>query len=464
MSAPVRLRMATTREDTRGNDARPPLWAAQPTREGVVAGLIALGAIGVIALWWVDTPAGSLHRLGDELTAAGRITGLVGTYLLVVAVLLAGRIPWLDRAVGMDRLTVWHGRVGQFVVALLSAHAVATIVGYALTDRISLPAEVSSVVLHYPDVLSATVALVVLVAVGALSARVVRPAVAYHTWYFVHLYVYLATVLAFAHQLATGNEFVGHAWNRAFWIGLHVSVAGLLLNYRVIAPLRSALRHKLRVSDIVREGPDVTSVYFTGDHLDELGAEAGQFFVWRFLTRSGWWRANPYSLSAAPDGRSLRITVKDIGDSSSEVAALRPGTRAMAEGPYGNVTARRRRRRNVVLVAGGIGVAPLRAIFESMPARGGELAVLYRASTDADFVLRDELDHLARIRGDRVTYIAGPRHHQPFRRDLLVAAIPDIARRDAFVFGAPGFVDHAVAALRAAGVPARHIHAERFEF
>ena len=80
------------------------------------------------------------------------------------------------------------------------------------------------------------------------------------------------------------------------------------------------------------------SVYIGGSQLAELAAEPGQFFRWRFLTSSLWWSSHPYSLSAAPGKGILRITVKDVGDHSEALAALRPGTRVFAEGPYGSFT------------------------------------------------------------------------------------------------------------------------------
>ena len=100
-----------------------------------------------------------------------------------------------------------------------------------------------------------------------------------------------------------------------------------------------SLRHLLRVTSVSDEAAGVVSVYLTGRRLDRLGAEAGQFLNWRFLGRPGWTRANPYSLSAAPDGRSLRITAKALGDGSAAgCARLRPGTRALFEGPYGRLS------------------------------------------------------------------------------------------------------------------------------
>jgi ferredoxin-NADP reductase len=288
---------------------------------------------------------------------------------------------------------------------------------------------------------------------------------AYPTWYFVHLYVYPAAVLAFAHQLASGDDFATHLWNRVFWIVLHLATAALLLTYRVALPIRSALRHRLKVVAVEPAGPGVVALTISGRRMDELEADAGQFFLWRFLTRDGWWQAHPFSLSAAPDGRTLRITVQAAGDHTRRIAWLRPGTSVVAEGPYGALTHHRRRRRKVVLLAGGIGVTPLRALFESLPAGPGDLTFLYRASSEAHLVHREELEELARLRHARLAYLLGPRAR---RGDLLARAVlerevPDIKHHDAYVCGSPSFVDWAVASLRRAGVPQRHIHVERFE-
>jgi hypothetical protein len=79
----------------------------------------------------------------------------------------------------------------------------------------------------------------------------------------------------------------------------------------------------------------VVSIRVTGRHLDRLPARAGQFFIWRFPGHHRWWQANPFSLSAAPDGRSLRLTVKASGPTSAALRHLPVGTRLFAEGPYG---------------------------------------------------------------------------------------------------------------------------------
>src|SRR5206468_4705463 len=153
--------------------------------------------------------------------------------------------------------------------------------------------------------------------------------------------------------------------------------------FRLLAPLAGAFRYRLRVAEVVDEGPGVVSLRVTGRGLERLRAEAGQFFLWRFLTRDRWWTSHPFSLSAAPDGRSLRITVKALGDHSAKLATVPVGTRVLAEGPFGVFTEAARRRERVLLVAGGIGITPIRALLEQVR---GDAVVVYRVAHSDDIV------------------------------------------------------------------------------
>jgi predicted ferric reductase len=430
-----------------------------------VALLVAIGAGGVIYMWWHDTAAASVWGAGPWLTAAGRVTGLVGTYLVVVEVLLMGRVPWLDRMIGMDRLATWHRRNGEYSICLLVAHAVLTVWGYAVTAHEGIVGETKAVVLTYPDMLAATVGLGLLVLVGVLSARAVRRRVSYHTWYFVHLYTYMALALSFAHQFNTGADFATHPLNRVIWAAMYGAVAALLVAYRAGRPVARMLRHRLVVVGTVSEGSGHTSVYVSGQRLNELGAEAGQFFLWRFLTREGWWQAHPFSLSAAPNGRWLRLTVKALGDHSAQMARLRPGTRVLVEGPYGGFTDRRRRCRKVLFIAAGVGVTPLRALFESTPVGPGDSAFIYRAGALDELALRAELDDIAARQRAPVHYLVGPRYEHPhyLAPGHMQSLVPDVGQRDVYICGPPGFTQTVSSSLRALGVPLRQIHTESFE-
>jgi predicted ferric reductase len=432
--------------------------------------LIVVGGLIVTALWWHSTPA--VSGLGGWLTGAGEMLGLLCGYGVVVLVALMSRLPPLERGLGADRLARWHAMGGRYVVSLVVAHALLIVWGYAVEAHAGVVSEAGSLLTQYPDVLMATVAGFLLLGIGIVSMRAARRRVRYETWYYLHFYTYLAIALAFSHQFADGVAFTGSLVARFWWSAMYLTVAVLVLWYRFAVPLRAFVRHGFTVAGVTPEGPGVVSVYIGGSRLDELAAEPGQFFRWRFLDRSLWWSSHPYSLSAAPSDDMLRITVKDLGDHSRALTRLRPGTRVIAEGPYGAFTAtggratggRAVQASGALLVAGGVGITPLRALFATLP---GPVTLIYRASNEHDLVFRQELDAIAAARGATVHYIAGSRAElggDPLSPAVLRSLVPGLADLEAYVCGPTGMTAAAVEALQAAGVPRRHIHHESFEF
>ncbi|MEU1494888.1 ferredoxin reductase family protein [Streptomyces sp. NPDC005776] len=419
------------------------------------------GAAGVLALWWSDT--GSVVGPAGWLTGAGRITGLLAGYACAVLLALMARIPLLDHTIGTDRLARWHALGGRCAISLVLAHTLLIIWGYSLTSHTGVVSQTSTLVLHYPDLLKATAAFLLFLATGILSARAARRRMSYETWHYLHFATYLAVFLAFGHQLSNGADFVGNRPAQIAWYTLFLGVAALLAWYRFAVPVRRGLRHRMRVSAVRPEAPGVVSVHLTGEHLDELGGEPGQFLRWRFMTRGLWWTANPYSLSAPAHPRHLRITVKTAGGHSAALAHLTPGTRVWAEGPYGAFTANRRTTPKVLLLAGGVGITPLRSLFETLP---GQVTLVYRARRPEDLALRGEIDAIAARRQATVHYLVDEptTHSSPLTASALSALVPDLASHDVYLCGPAGMTQAAQNALREAGVPARRIHHESFAF
>jgi predicted ferric reductase len=440
----------------------------RPRRSPAVPLLIAVwaGAAAVLWLWWTNTP--SLADTNAKILNAGRITGLLAGYLMALVVLQMARVPALERRVGSDRVARWHAMSGRYTISLVLAHVVLTMYGYALQAGKGFGDIVQQTVDsvgQLPDLGKATIGTGLLVLIALLSMGPVRRRIPYDFWYHVHLLTYAVVFLTFWHQLSTGNDFVVEPTAKTFWYALYGSVTALVLWYRVLTPLRLNLRHRMRVEAVIEETPGVVSVLITGRRLHRIGAEPGQFFRWRFLAPGMRFSSHPYSLSAAPRPNMLRITVKAIGDHSSALRGLKPGTRVWAEGPYGALTAQRRSRGKVLLVAGGVGITPMRALFETLPGAAGDLTLLYRANTTQDLALWDELAQIARERGARLMYaVNSPEGERPdISADTLRRKLPDIDRHDVFMCGPPGFAQQVYEALRGAGVPARRIHHESFE-
>ena len=431
--------------------------------------IIGANAVVVVGLWLRHGGVANATGPGGLSTAAGQLTALVGTYCVLVQLLLLARVPWLEQYLGLDRLAVWHRWNGFAAVTLLLGHTVLTTVGYASSTHQSLWNQTREFVSHYPDVLMAFVGLALLVAVAVTSVRYARRRLRRETWYFVHLYAYLAVALGFAHQLAVGTDFTDDQAARIWWVALYAVVLGSIIAWRVIQPLRFNARQDLRVSGIDPEAPGVVSISITGRHLRQVGAQPGQFFLWRFLMPDGWWQAHPFSLSARPTERRLRITVKALGDHSARLQSLRRGTRVFAEGPYGAFTQDRHTGRRVLLLAGGIGITPLRALMDVLPSTQREdMTLVFRVASDDDVIFRAELTRLAAKKRAVVHILVGAEigDDQTDQLSLPVLAnlVPDIVQRDCFVCGPPGFIDAMRRRLRILGVPSGQIHFERFEF
>ncbi|MGV9250363.1 ferredoxin reductase family protein [Streptomyces sp. NPDC003697] len=444
-----------------GRRAAPPVpRAVRRSPAGAALALLWTGAAAVVAMWWRDTA--SVVGAAGWLTGAGRIAGLLAGYACAVLVGLMARVPALERRIGSDRVARWHAMAGRYTICLLLAHVVLILAGYAAQDRASLWHETLTVVMDYPEMLKATAGTAALLAVGVTSARAVRRRTSHEFWYYVHLLTYAAVFLAFGHQPALGDDFNGHRAATAAWYVLYLGVAGLVVWFRILVPVRLNARHRLRVDSVHQEAPGVYSVAVRGHRLDELGARPGQFLRWRFLAPGMSWTSTPYSLSAPPRPELMRITVKALGDHSASVPLLRPGTRVWAEGPYGSLTADRRTSHRSLLIAGGVGVTPLRALFETLP---GEVTLLYRARTAQDLALGGELEAVARRRGARVLYaLNGPRGERPVLDvEYLRSAVPDLSGHDVYLCGPHAFAQDLYRVLRAAGVPDRRIHHESFE-
>jgi ferredoxin-NADP reductase/DMSO/TMAO reductase YedYZ heme-binding membrane subunit len=435
----------------------------RPVVVDVLAGLTGLGLGATIALGVLGESSRSLSADGGLATAAGRLTGLVAAYAMVVVVLLVARVAPLERAIGQDRLVRWHRKLGPWPLYLLGAHGILITVGYAQAAHDGLLHQLWQLVWTYPGILASAVATVLLVSAGVSSYRKARRRMAYETWWSVHLYTYLALFLSFSHQVNTGASFVGHPSNRAWWTALWVGTLAVVLVSRVGTPVWRSLRHRVRVVGVRREGPGVVSVVLEGRRLDRLPVGGGQFLQWRFLRRGQWWQAHPYSLSAVPTSSRMRITVKDLGDHSRWLAAVRPGTWVAVEGPYGAFTPDARKGEKVLLVGAGVGSTPIRAVLEDLPPQT-DVVVVLRASDRAGLVLRDEFARHVRDRGGRLHELVGPRDRVPLDTAGLRALVPDLAERDVYVCGPDGFTGSVADAAHAAGVDRSRIHHESFAF
>lgn len=442
-------------------------------------GLAVWASLLVVVVLWernggIQDLAGGL---APALTSLGRVTGLLSANLLLLQLFAIARVPWVERAVGQDRMLRWHRLAGFSSIWLLLAHIVLVSAGYAAYDGAALLGTFWDLVATAPGMLLALAGTVALVGVAVTSMRAARRRVRYESWHLLHLYAYLGAGLALPHQLWTGADFNASPVATAYWWSVYGLAVGAVLLFRVVMPLVRSWRHRLTVSQVTQEGPGVVSVVMTGRHLDRLRVAPGQFFVWRFRTGPGWTRGHPLSLSAAPTTEGLRVTIGTNGDDGARLAAMTPGTQVLVEGPYGRLVSDVRVRPRLAVLAAGVGIAPLLALLEENARTPDDAPAIlvHRVKHEALLVLGADIDRLVRTAGLQVVALVGepgptgtrwlPEHYAHVAGPLaLRQMIPDLDQRDVFVCGPGPWADAVVDDLREDGVARDAVHLETFDW
>jgi predicted ferric reductase len=430
-----------------------------------------VSAAVAVTLWLVSPGSHTVAGIGGWLTDAGIVAGLVATDLVLVMLVLAARVPLIDRTFGQDNAIAVHRSLGKPVLYLLLAHGALLTLGYGASAGTGPIAETIAL-FSTPDMPLAYLGLGLFVAVVVSSLVAVRRRLPYEAWHVIHLLSYAAVLVALPHMLSVGSVLAQGTWQRAYWIALYVVALGLIAVHRFALPVVVTFRHRIRVVGVETIAPGVVSIHLAGRDLDRLGAEGGQYGVWRFWTGRTWWHAHPVSFSAVPGRDRARITVRDLGAGSARLGRITPGAFVSLEGPYGLFTSRARTAPYLALVASGIGITPVRSLLEDTDLRPGEATVLLRGTDEAQQYLWQETADLAAATGSRLYTMVGRRAHsreswmteEDVRRGVSLRSVfPDLLESDLYVCGPRAWSDLVVREARLAGVPEHRIHHERFE-
>ena len=185
----------------------------------------------------------------DVLTVA-KFFGLHAALLMFCQLLLVARLPWLDRRIGMDRLTVWHRWVGFTLLWTVLTHATLVVLGFATLDDTSM-AKTFVALSGVPASLLGMLAAAVILLIAVVSTRPLRRRLPYEVWHGLHLTLYVALGLAFVHQLQETTTFTSSAFATTYWWTMWLFAFGALLTGRLVLPLWRNAYHRFTVSAVV---------------------------------------------------------------------------------------------------------------------------------------------------------------------------------------------------------------------
>ncbi len=422
---------------------------------GLITGLIIL-----TAGWWAGSGT-DLGAPGVRLVAIGRLFGLLAAYSIILQIILMSRVPFIERNFDLQDTIDLHRLTGFSILGAISGHIVFLVLGYAAPTHTALWTQFIDMNTQFEDVLWATVGTILFFAASAISLRAIRLRMRFELWYAVHLTIYLAILLTFLHQIKTGGDFIHNFWFSAFWYGIYILAFILWLWYRVTRPLYMFTKHQFRVHSVEKTANNTYSVYVSGRDMNHFAFMPGQYATWRILTGDLWLEAHPFSISSPRHGDLIRFTAKASGNFTQQLEHLQPGALVLIDGPRGSFGADRAQdTSNVILIAGGIGVAPYLSTAGILLDQGKHVTLLYAVQTDADIAFGNELIELQR-RGLTIRTFIGDKNGR-ITDDILTAIETDDTT--VYICGPDGMSRSFYKILKDNDFPVRRIITERFAF
>ena len=416
--------------------------------------IVALLVLGIPCAYWRMGLAPD-PSMGAMLYDLGRLCALAAFVLIFFQYLMSGRIKWIERGIGLDRLLMIHKRSGPVVLCLVLGHPLFMFVGERM-QGFSTP-------FHIFKVLGLLTFLILAVAAGSalLSERL---GLKYETWKNLHSKGYALYPLAFIHSFLIGGT-VQQGPVRTLWATLLVLYVAILLHK---AHRRWSLRRRpFRVAEVRKESPSVHTLCFEGEHGDY---KPGQFMILQLKRGGIVSESHPFTITSGPTAKKLSVTVKEVGDFTSTVSRTEPSDIAFIDMPYGVFSFLNTRADRYVFVAGGIGITPFMSMLRYMNDRGMDhkVLLLWANKTESDILFREELAAMEQ-RNSRLKIVHvlsrqnswdGEKGHVD--RERLKRLVGDFGEPVFFICGPPGMMGAVDSALRDLGVPAKRICMERF--
>lgn len=415
----------------------------------------------ITMLGWVNGNSGIIGIPGTRLIILGNLFGLIAVLCILLEILLLARVPFVEENFNLHDILNIHRLTGYVIVAALSIHIASTVLGYAAPNHTALWTQFLHLNTSMDDILKATIGALLLCVATALSVHLIRSKMRYEMWFITHLFLYVAIALTFFHQLNVGSDFLRQQWFVAFWYMIYFIVFGLLGYYRFVRMFLYEYKHKLRVLKVVKEAKDTYSVYLTGKDIAKLRYIPGQYATWRFIDKS-WIEAHPFSFSSPPGSDTIRITAKAPDKQYADhIKHLKPGTTVLMDGPRGAFLLDKLYDNDVVLIAGGIGIAPYLSGIEILLQKSSSVTLLYSIRSDEYLSFDKELQDLEK-QGLKVKI-----HRSNKNGHMTIESIQkylDSPHCCVYLCGPEAMIQSLVPKIKLQGIAASNIFTERFTF
>jgi predicted ferric reductase len=376
--------------------------------------------------------------------------GFVGLAMMGLEFVLVARFRLVAAPFGQDALLQFHRQIGYVGLAFILVHFAIS----AHWDEVT-PAKALAAPLLVWFGMAALLALVFLIGTSVWRRRL---RLSYEAWHVTHTVLALVLVVGALLHILFVDEYVSSLWKQVLWGLMAAAFAGLLVWVRVVKPARA---RPWRLERVVAERGATTTLVLKPP--SGFRFEPGQF-AWFAIGRSPFSvTQHPFSLASSAEREEVELAVKALGDFTSGVGELEPGTTVYVDGPHGVFSIDQDEGPGFGLIAGGVGIAGLISMLRTMADRRDvRPVVLVYANREWDGVaFREELEQLKDRLDLTVVHVLEPDY---VTADVLSSHLPPGYRRfQFFICGPDPMMDAAEEALIGLGVPPERVHTERFD-
>jgi predicted ferric reductase len=433
--------------------------------------LYSLATINILLLlyFWISGNRFLFSSAGGTFLAFAKLAGLILAQCVLLQFLLIGRVRFLEEAVGLDKLARIHHTNGKVILFLVILHPITIVWSYMITSHSNLWDQLYDFLTHYTEIPKAVLAQILFITIVIISLSIVRKRLKYEAWYYVHVMLYGAVLLAFSHQITYGGTLIASKLAMYYWYALYIGVLGIFFTYRWVRPLYLYIKYGFFIKDIQKETSNITTLIISGKNIQNFPRKSGQFMILRFINKF-WWQAHPFSLSWGENNTDLRVSIKNSGDFTAMIPTFKKGTKIEIDGMYGTFTKDFARKNKFLFIVGGIGITPVRSLMETIGIEGKNMILLYASKTHADIAFEDEITAMQKIYQLKVVYFLseekGKKKPQvEYKRidNLAIKThVKDIKERDVYLCGPTKFIEAMLEALKNEGVSKENIHFEKF--
>ena len=415
---------------------------------------------------WLTSSGSLLHAPGSGIyLALGRLTGLLLGLSILFQFVIIGRVGWMEKTFGLDKLSKLHHITGFTTVLFLFAHPIFLAIAYRWGDGSSFFGKIISLISMGDDVTSAAFGALLFIIVAATSVYVLLKKLKYEYWYGIHMLAYAGLVISFNHQLELGGD-LHTVTGKLMWVGLFVWAGITYIWFRFIKPLINFGYHRFYVKEIIEETDKVRSIRISGKHMNECTYQPGQFVIVRFFAKGIWWEAHPFSISVGEGRGDLRITVKMLGDYTKKMwDAIHIGTQIFIDGPHGVFGNSIASAQKILCIAGGVGITPIRSVTQEAVRLHKNIKVLASFSNSKEAFCEQEIAQLVGNENMQSVYTReNPYDEQKkgITHSTVLDFCPDVRERDIYICGPVPFMEHIKRMLKSQGVSKNRIHYEKF--